>query len=197
MATITIKETHDFTWAYFDRSMLKVGDEITETLKDGREVVFVVMDDGVIGLKNCLGAHCMNETWTNEGGWPACDMRRYLNTEIFALLPDELQAAIKPRLIQGAYDNLWLFSEMEVFGEHDWAEKDEDPGEQLEYYKTPANRVKFDKDGSTSWWWERSPYASSSTNFCYVHSIGNASTNGASTSLGVCFGFCIFNQKSF
>ena len=65
MATITTKETRAFNWA--NPGTLKVGDEIVETLKDGREVVFVVMDDGVIGLKNLLGCHRMNKEWTNEG----------------------------------------------------------------------------------------------------------------------------------
>lgn len=67
MATITTKETRDFNWA--NPGTLKVGDEIAETLKDGREVTFVIMDEGVIGLKNLLGYHCMNEDWTNEGGF--------------------------------------------------------------------------------------------------------------------------------
>ena len=191
MATITTKETRSFTWSDFDRSALKVGDEIAETLKDGREVVFVVMDDGVIGLKDCLGRHYMNSTWTNKGGWPACDMRQYLNTEIFALLPDELQAAIKPRLIQGNEDKLWLFSEVEVFGEQSWTEKDEDRGEQLEYFKMSANRVKCDEDGDTTWWWERSPYASSSNAFCSVYSSGGAGYDYAANGGGVCFGFLI------
>ena len=118
MATITTKETRAFNWA--NPGTLKVGDEIVETLKDGREVVFVVMDDGVIGLKNLLGYHRMNKEWTNEGGWLACDMRRYLNEEVIALLPDALIAAIKPRKFGKEEDKLWLFSEMEVFGEHDW-----------------------------------------------------------------------------
>ena len=48
MATITTKETRMFDW--HNPGVLKVGDEITETLEDGREVVFVVMDYGVIGL---------------------------------------------------------------------------------------------------------------------------------------------------
>lgn len=65
MATITTKETRAFNWA--NPGTLKVGDEIVETLKDGREVVFVVMDDGVIGLKNLLGYHRMNEDWTEQG----------------------------------------------------------------------------------------------------------------------------------
>ena len=76
MAAITIKETRKFNWA--NPGVLKVGDEITETLKDGREVVFVVMDEGVIGLKNLLGRYYMNRDCTNEGSWLACDMRRWL-----------------------------------------------------------------------------------------------------------------------
>ena len=39
MATITTKETRAFDWT--NPGTLKVGDEIAETLKDGREVVFV------------------------------------------------------------------------------------------------------------------------------------------------------------
>lgn len=155
MATITTKETRAFNWA--NPGTLKVGDEIVETLKDSREVVFVVMDDGVIGLKNLLGYHRMNKDWTNEGGWLACDMRRYLNEEVIARLPDALIAAIKPRKFGEEEDKLWLFSEMEVFGEHDWTENDPDRGFQFEYFKDRRNRIKVDEDGDALWWWERSP----------------------------------------
>ena len=89
MATITKKTTTDFSWAAFDRSALRVGDEISEVLKNGEEVIFVVMDEGVIGLKNCLREeHRMNNDWTNKGGWEATEMRRYLNEDVFAVLPD-------------------------------------------------------------------------------------------------------------
>ena len=113
MATITTKETRMFDW--HNPGVLKVGDEITETLEDGREVVFVVMDYGVIGLKGLLGWHQMNKTWTNKGGWLASDMRRYLNEEVIELLPDDLLAAIKPRKFGDEEDRLWLFSEVEIF----------------------------------------------------------------------------------
>ena len=189
MATITTKETRAFNWA--NPGTLKVGDEIVETLKDSREVVFVVMDDGVIGLKNLLGYHHMNKDWTNEGGWLACDMRRYLNEEVIALLPDELVAAIKPRKFGEEEDKLWLFSEMEVFGEHDWTENDPDRGFQFEYFKDRRNRIKVDEDGDAYWWWERSPYGGVSVSFCNVNSDGNASGDFASNTYGVCFGFYI------
>lgn len=190
MATITTKETRSFTWSDFDRSALKVGDEIAETLKDGREVVFVVMDDGVIGLKDCLGYHCMNRDWTNQGGWPVCDMRRYLNEEVFALLPDELQAAIKPRTFGNVQDKLWLFSEPEIFGEHVYGKGDEED-KQLRYFAEPGSRVKLDADGDPTWWWGRSPSASYSNYFCGVNSSGYASYSCAGNSWGVCFGFLI------
>lgn len=194
MAAITIKETRSFDWA--NPGVLKVGDEITETLKDGREVVFVVMDEGVIGLKNCLREeHRMNDDRTNKGSWQACEMRRYLNEEVFAVLPDELQAIIKPRTLgSGEHtfeDKLWLFSEVEIFGEQDWTEKEPDRGTQFEYFKNPSNRVKLDADGDATWWWERSPYGSNSAGFCFVDSGGGAYSSSAGYSRGVCFGFYI------
>ncbi len=118
-------------------------------------------------------------------------MRRYLNKEVIALLPDELVAAIKPRKFGEEEDKLWLFSEMEVFGEHDWTENDPDRGFQFEYFKDRRNRIKVDEAGGASWWWERSPRGSSSYNFCNVNSNGNAGGSGAGNTSGVCFGFYI------
>lgn len=40
-------------------------------------------------------------------------------------------------------------------------------------------------------WWERSPNASNTTNFCNVNNNGNANNNNASNTRGVCFGFHI------
>ena len=118
-------------------------------------------------------------------------MRRYLNEEVIALLPDALIAAIKPRKFGEEEDKLWLFSEMEVFGGHDWTENDPDRGFQFEYFKDRRNRIKVDEDGSANWWWERSPYGSASNSFCYVNSDGSAHNGSADATSGVCFGFYI------
>ena len=190
MAIITRKIEVEFDWSKFDRSALNIGDEITETLKDGREVMFVVMDDGVIGLKNLLGYHCMNKEWTNEGGWLKSDMRRYLNEEVVALLPDDMLAAIKPRRFGEEGDKLWLFSEMEIFGKHIWGCGDKG-NKQLEYFKDSRNRIKFDEDGDAYGWWERSPRADTSNHFCAVYSDGASGTSGACDSWDICFGFYI------
>lgn len=169
MTTITTKETRKFNWA--NPGVLKVGDEITETLKDGREVVFVVMDEGVIGLKNLLGRYYMNRDCTNKGGWLACDMRRWLNSEVLALLPDELLAVIKPR----------------KFG------KEPDREKQLEYFKDRRNRVKFDATTTIQCRRLRSSCAGYNILFCRVNSRGrDISYSTATSSGGVCFGFYIF-----
>lgn len=178
----------------------EIGDEISDTLKTGEEVVFVVVGkdmyqpgDVIFGLKDCLkDTHCMNPEWTNEGGWTASDMRKYLSTEVFEQLPDDLQAIIKPRMIQDSFDRIWLFSEMEIFGDEDWTEKDADRGAQMPYFKRKGNRVKgLGKDGPAHSWWERSPYATSSNYFCVVSSNGNAGAYYANSSDGVAFGFCV------
>lgn len=178
----------------------EIGDEISDTLKTGEEVVFVVVGkdmyqpgDVIFGLKDCLKTpYRMNATGINEGGWAACDMRRYLSGEVFEQLPDDLRAIIKPREIQGGFDSLWLFSEVEIFGEEDWTEKDADRGVQMPYFKRRGNRIKgLGKDGPAYGWWERSPYAANSNSFCFVGSGGSASAYNASRSNGVAFGFCV------
>lgn len=178
----------------------EIGDEISDTLKTGEEVVFVVVGkdmyqpgDVIFGLKDCLkDTHCMNPEWTNEGGWTASDMRKYLSTEVFEQLPDDLQAIIKPRMIQNSFDRIWLFSEMEIFGDEDWTEKDADRGAQMPYFKRKGNRVKgLGKDGPAYSWWGRSPFASNSSSFCIVDSSGNANLYNALSSFGVAFGFCV------
>ena len=63
----------------------------------------------------------------------------------------------------------------------------------MAYYKRRGNRIKAlgDEVEAAHSWWERSPYASNSTYFCYVYSDGSANYSGASVSIGVAFGFCV------
>ena len=104
-----------------------------------------------------------------------------------------MRAAIKPRVIDGESDLLWLASEMEVFGLHDWTENDPDRGEQMAYYKRRGNRIKaLGDEGEAAYTWrERSPIASYAAFFCYVFSNGSAGSSNASSSCGVAFGFCV------
>ena len=141
----------------------EIGDEIYDELKTGEPITLVVVEkdkpfdgDVMFMLKDCLrDTYPMNDDCTNAGGWKASKLRKVLNTEILALLPDDMRAAIKPRVIDGESDLLWLASEMEVFGPHDWTENDPDRGEQMAYYKRRWNRIKAlgDEGEAANGWW--------------------------------------------
>lgn len=127
----------------------------------------------------------MNKDNTNEGGYDASDMAKYLDKEIFALLPDDLQAVIKER--RG--HKLWLFSRREVFGEDGRyiCPKDD---VYIPYYQNAENRIKL-RNGEPDWWWLASPNEANATYFCGVDGSGDSDGWGASNSDGVVPGFCI------
>lgn len=69
-------------------------------------------------------------------------------------------------------DYFSLFSEKEVFGSNGGSNSTaESANTQLDYFKTPQNRIKK-MDDSADGWWERSPCGYSST-FCSVTSSGD------------------------
>ena len=82
---------------------------------------------------------------------------------------------------------MFLLSEIEIFGTAPYSKSGE--GSQYAYYSAGNSKVK-NLNGSAYHWWERSPYGSGSTYFCYVYSNGNAGNDSASNSYGVAFGFC-------
>lgn len=180
------------------REVLHSGDQIFITLKSGEDVSFDVAYDATGKLfpvmHDCMDReHYMNKLWTNAGGWRECDMRRYLNEEVFDLLPDDLQAHIKPttQVIDGETvtftDKLFLLSTTQVFGEGFWS--DEEPEDsQLDIFKTERDRVKL-CNGYASWWWLRS--ASGTYGFYVVYSSGGGSIYDANYSNGVVLGFCL------
>lgn len=185
--------------------LLKPGTEIIEELKDGRKAVIAVTavnlyKDGevIFGFRNTIGNHVMNEGWTNKGGWPKSEMRRYLNKEVVNLLPDELVGMISPSItrqvrgeeVMASEDLLFLPSEYEVQGETIFSEYN-GTDKQFPFYKERANRIVVDEDGDPDYWWLASPFASDTTNFCLVYNGGVASYGYASDSFGVAPGFRI------
>lgn len=183
--------------------ILKSGDLIPFTLKNGEEVaVRATRDDGgkwFFVLEDCLAdTHRMNSRATNKGGWAECEMRRYLNNTIFALLPDELQEVIAPtkivQVLDGerveTEDKLFLLSKTQMFGKGYWSEQ-EPEDTQLVCFRYEKDRVKECGDNGTWFWWLRSPGASGSSSFARVNYDGSSSSTNASNSYGVAFGFCL------
>lgn len=199
-----IRNTHyAFDWNNAVNAGLSVGDEIHDILKNGEEVTFAVVEQGVLGLKDCLRTPHFIAERGNTAGDNMCltAMHNYLNEEIFKLLPDALQAIIKPRRFiccgEIFESKLWLFSEIEIFGEHCMGKDDTDvpcdsSEHQYEYFKTPSHRVKtLGGQGNAAFWWERSPFKMFPDFYCCVHTGGGSGYYPAETPLGICFGFLI------
>ena len=180
---------------------LRSGDIIPITLKDGRKLELEVGRDEsgkvFFVFRDILEFHQMNNSWTNKGGWEASEMRRYANNEVYALLPDELQAIIQPiKVVQiwdeerhETVDKLICLSETQVFGKDGWDEGEQDPEDtQLDIFKDRRGRIK-NYDVSAGIWWLRSAY--NTANFRCVNSNGVEIVNFASNACGLVLGFCI------
>ena len=140
--------------------------------------------------------HCMNDEWTNKGGWPASEMRRHV-LEVFEQFPVEFKELAVPIKIKQtcrgevveSEDTAFLLSASQVFG-YDWLKERDCGDEQLDIFGDPRNRVKFRQGASSaSWWWLRS--ANSSGDFYGVTGDGSNNPGNAYDEGGVVVGFCI------
>lgn len=152
-------------------------------------------------LVDCLNTtYSMNGSNTNSGGWNGSTMR----TSTMATLLNQLPTALKNVLksvnklsgtgggstsgTQTTHDKLFLLSEVEIFGTTTYSVPGE--GTQYAYYKAGNSKVKK-VNGSARYWWERSPRSGGTGGFCSVANDGTASSDYASNSDGVSFGFCV------
>lgn len=127
-----------------------------------------------------------NSSWTNAGGWEDSEMRSYLNSEIQARLPDDLQHVIVPvnkltnntgattsaGSVTATSDMLWLPSYNEIIGDID-----ESLEGNLRVYNAEGDEYQLYVDTNVLWsaenpilvkglgtggspisWWQRSPY---------------------------------------
>lgn len=184
---------------------LCVGDTVHDYLKDGRRFTAEVVainpyepNTAVFVFRDIIERKPMNLEWTNSGGWRDCEVRRYLNDEFFAILPDDLQEAIRLRVIKQRLngfrapvvtaDKLWLPSHTEVFGDNMPCDVDD---VQFEWFRSEKNRIKVGSADTPANWWERSPYYNYSNNFCSVKANGSATYAYAYYSSGVAPAFLI------
>ena len=150
-------------------------------------------------LHDCYGTtYAMESSNTNANGWDGCAMRKTHLPVIKALMPTAVQNAIKnvnkltsagnkSATIETTQDDLFLLSEVEIFGSTSYSVAGE--GSQYAYYSAGNSKIK-NRNGSAGFWWERSPTASYTTNFCFVHSSGDAGHGNAIRSYDVAPAFC-------
>jgi hypothetical protein len=131
-------------------------------------------------FRNCPLTRAMNPTNDNTGGYPASDMKTYLDgvfaTGLAAALGGDYLYPVK-RLISNkdvspGYNwysgTVWLPTEIEVFGLQAF-------GDELKIYCTPIQMPIYQDsyeyrikrlNGSRQWWWLSSPTAALASSFC-------------------------------
>lgn len=159
----------------------------------------------------------MNSSATNSGGWNSSQMRtkicgtslsNYSGT-IIAIIPAALRAVLKSvtkytnntgnssaaSAVTATTDYFFLLSEYEVFGSTTYANSNEASKQaQYSYYSAGNSKVKYNNSATSTavYWWLRSPYAGSSTNFVSVRSAdGAVNFDNALYSRGFAPGFCV------
>ena len=179
---------------------LYVGDSVEDFVRSVPMTFEVaqVTDEGVLFISKELWPEPVqwNRERTNKGGFKESNVCRFLNEELFNMLPEDLQEVISERevlqIVDGHeetfYVKLWLPTEHEVLGEDYYLNDPE--GYQLEYFKDKRNRVKCDaKTGNRDHWWLLSVCGGDSTGACAVGGVGAAGYGGTSSEyrVPVCF----------
>ena len=144
----------------------------------------------------------MNSTSTNVGGWTSCARRTWCNSVFYNAVESGIKSLIKPvvkktsagnqsSVINSDNDNVFLLSEIEVFGSTQYSFAGE--GSQYSYFTTATNRYKKPSYSSyaSAYWRGRSPYYNDSSKFSYVTGNGVKGGNTASGTYGICPAFCL------
>ena len=162
----------------------------------------------VVEFADIISKQSMNSTSTNVGGWPASELRTYVNGTVYNSLPSELQNAIAETKVVSSHgstsgevnftssDKLYLLSTKEVWGKDSTSnvistDKAEAETRQLDYYKnkgvTTSDYSEAIKqyDGSDYYWWLRSAVSYNPNTFFSVHSNGVWYSISASYAYGI------------
>ena len=149
----------------------------------------------------------MNTSNTNSGGWNSCQMKSTICPAFKNALPSDLKSNIRAVTKwqnnggstsgQSSSNEIWLLSEIEIFGSARWSNYTANQV-QYDFYKgvtdwSAAPKIKY-KDTDTSqavYWLERSANSDSSSHFCFVYTNGNASSNSSNNSYGFAPCLCL------
>ena len=165
----------------------------------------------VVEFADVISNHAMNSTNTSVGGWPASEMRTYVNETVYNALPSDLQNVIATTKVISSHgsttgesnftsdDKLYLLSCEEIYGDFansSQATYDTSVGtsRQLDYYKKmdvtmDSNNAAIKQyNGTDSNWWLRSAYYyayNSPDSFLSVQGGGSWGTFGSTYPTGV------------
>ena len=173
-------------------------------LSGGKYIAYVDNSYNNFSSASCFN---MNSSDTNSGGWNSCQMKSTICPAFKNALPAELKNNIRAVTKwqnngnstsgQSSSNEIWLLSEMEIFGK---AAQSNYTANQLQYdfYKGIANwsaasTIKYNDTATSTgvYWWERSAFSSGSDTFCLVFTDGNASFDIADGSHGFAPCLCL------
>ena len=150
-------------------------------------------------MHDCYNTHYAIYTPGMSVKWSQWDMSTlrtdYLNT-IFAMMPNEVQIAIKEvdkvyyalnlRSLSTTQDKLFVLAEVEVIGNVSLSYGEE--GSQYEYYTAGNSKIKK-YNGSNDYWWLRSNSVLSSNCFCAISDSGECVDQSHYNEIGISFAF--------
>jgi hypothetical protein len=160
------------------------------------------------------GGHYMNPSNTNVGGYAQSKGRAFVTTQVKAALQTAgipfNDSSIIPLLTRyvangglggtgrdAITDQIFLPTEYEVFGSNTYSHSSGNAAETSDtqthwsFYADATSRIKYKADAVAVYWWEASPRASYTTNFCIVHLNGSAYDTYASYEHGIAPAFPI------
>lgn len=153
-----------------------------------------------------MNAKTTNLPWgTNKGGYPASEIKAYIQNSIYKNLPSELQSIIVDTKVVSSHgsedtsnftsvDKLYLLSTKEVWrevGTSNIFNRDTSiySTRQLDYYKslgvTTSNYSGARKSGMDTYWWLRSARSDEINHFYCVSDVGMWNFHGSYNSIGV------------
>lgn len=203
--TLTNFETYVFILG-FDHNAELEGSGITfggfKTAQTGG-IDICLVDSAYDTIKSSGQWFNMNNTDSNIGGWQSSLMRTVTMPLIKAAFPSDLQAVIKTSTIYtdnmgetpqtipeltATQDDIFLLAEYEIFGVRSYANsKEPNYLKQYAYYAAGNSKMKYKHNNVAGHaiYWERSPLASTSINFCAISISGGAYNPIATDSEGV------------
>ena len=168
---------------------------------------YIAYCDSSYGPQVSTSCFNMNTSNTNSGGWNSCQMKSTICPAFKNALPSDLrnntravtkwQNNGKSTSGQSSSNEIWLLSEMEIFGSAEWSNYTANQV-QYDFYKgvtgwSAAPQIKY-KDTSTSEavpWWVRSASSSDSGNFCRVNTSASTDYDEANRSRGFAPCLCL------
>ena len=161
----------------------------------------------VVEFANIITTQKMNSTATNVGGWPASELRVYVNSTVYNALPSDLQNVITETSVVSSHgsrdssnftstDKLYLLSAQEVWGSSLYDTVNVET-RQLDYYKNKGTTKSSysgaikQYNGTNTIWWLRSATSYYTTTFFTVNNYGDWHNSIATSTNGVAPAFRI------